>query len=146
MEKAELEARMYATKIKEWIGNEDTPPLQVVDKGTQTQRDLQYRDIVILLRSMTDAPIIVDELKQQGIPVYAELSTGYFEAIEVKIIISLLKVVDNPRQDIPLAAVLRSPICGLNEEELAAIRLAGKNVTYYDALVSYVNQHSNKHC
>ncbi|WP_077317825.1 helicase-exonuclease AddAB subunit AddA [Virgibacillus proomii] len=143
LEKAELEARMYATKIKEWIGNEDTPPLQVVDKGTQTQRDLQYRDIVILLRSMTDAPIIVDELKQQGIPVYAELSTGYFEAIEVKIIISLLKVVDNPRQDIPLAAVLRSPIVGLNEEELAAIRLAGKNVTYYDALVSYVNQHSN---
>lgn len=143
LEKAELEARMYAKKIKQWIGNEDIPPLQVVDKGTQTQRDLQYRDIVILLRSMTDAPTIVDELKQQGIPVYAELSTGYFEAIEVKIIISLLKVIDNPRQDIPLAAVLRSPIVGLNEEELAAIRLAGKNVTYYDALVSYVNEHSN---
>src|SRR5699024_1500331 len=115
LEKAQLEARAYAEKIKRWIGQKDQDPLQVVDKATQIQRDVQYRDMVILLRSMTWAPTIADELKKQGIPIYAELSTGYFEAIEVKIMISLLKVIDNSRQDIPLASVLRSPIVGLNE-------------------------------
>ncbi|MYL42787.1 helicase-exonuclease AddAB subunit AddA [Virgibacillus salexigens] len=143
LEKAELEARAYADKIKKWIGQKGDAPLQVVDKETQMQRDMQYRDVVILLRSMTWAPAISDELKKQGIPVYAELTSGYFEAIEVKVMISLLKVVDNPRQDIPLASVLRSPIVGLNEEELAAIRLAGKNFAFYDALKEYVKQHIN---
>src|SRR5699024_9412325 len=113
LEKAQLEARAYAEKIKSWIGRKDKDPLKVHDKTTDTQRDVQYRDMVILLRSMTWAPTIVDELKKQGIPVYAELSTGYFEAIEVKIMLNLLKVIDNPRQDIPLASVLKSPIVGL---------------------------------
>src|SRR5690625_322309 len=89
------------------------------------------------MRSMTDASTVVDEFKKQGIPVYAELSTGYFEAIEVKVMISFLKVIDNPRQDIPLASVLRSPIVGLNENELAAVRLAKRGSYFYDAVKSY---------
>ncbi|MEN1970228.1 helicase-exonuclease AddAB subunit AddA [Lentibacillus sp. N15] len=137
LEKAQLEARAYADKIKTWIGQKEQGSLQVVDRRTQTQRDMQYRDVVILLRSMTWAPTIADELKKQGIPVYAELSTGYFEAIEVKIMVSLLKAIDNPRQDIPLASVLRSPIVGLNEEELAMIRLADQRHMYYDALQQF---------
>ncbi|QHE51381.1 helicase-exonuclease AddAB subunit AddA [Pontibacillus sp. HMF3514] len=137
LEKAQLEARAYANKIQNWLGHGEGPALQVVDKGTSAKRDVQYRDIVILLRSMTWAPTIVEELKQQGIPVYAELSTGYFEAIEIKVMLSLLKVIDNPRQDIPLASVLRSPIVGLNEDELTKIRLAQKKATYYEALTSY---------
>ena len=141
LEKAQLEARAYADKIKTWIGHkEDGQALQVFDKTAQGQRDMQYRDVVILMRSMTWAPTIVDELKKQGIPVYAELSTGYFEAIEVKVMISLLKVIDNPRQDIPLASVLKSPIVGLNEDELAAIRLADQYHTYYDALRKFEQQ------
>lgn len=140
LEKAQLEARAYARKIKEWIGHKDGKAIQVVDKETGTQRDVNYRDIVILLRSMTWAPIIADELKQQGIPVYAELSTGYFEAIEIKVMLSLLKIIDNPRQDIALASVLRSPIVGLDENELAAIRLAGKRLSFYDALKQFTKQ------
>src|SRR5699024_7688229 len=143
LEKAQLEARAYAEKIKSWIGRKDKDPLKVHDKTTDTQRDVQYRDMVILLRSMTWAPIIVDELKKQGIPVYAELSTGYFEAIEVKIMLSLLKVIDNPRQDIPLASVLRSPIVGLDEEELARIRIADKKKQYYDALLAFRKQNKD---
>ena len=54
----------------------------------------------------------MEEFKQQGIPVYANLSTGYFQATEINIMMSLLKVIDNPYQDIPLASVLRSPIVG----------------------------------
>ena len=94
-----------------------------------------YRDIVILLRSMTWAPQIMEEFKQQGIPIYANLSTGYFQATEITIMMSLLKVIDNPYQDIPLASVLRSPIVGLHEDELAVIRIEQKNGTFYDALV-----------
>jgi ATP-dependent helicase/nuclease subunit A len=138
LEKAQLEARVFAEKIKSWIGQKDGKPLQVMDKATGTQRDFQYRDAVILLRAMSNwGPVIVDELKKQGIPVYAELSTGYFQAIEVKVMISFLKVIDNPRQDIPLASVLRSPIAGLNEDELAAVRLADKGAYYYEAVKKY---------
>ncbi|UFU00523.1 helicase-exonuclease AddAB subunit AddA [Radiobacillus kanasensis] len=144
LEKAQLEARAYGQRIKGWIGNENNSPLQVVDKGTGTHRNIQYRDIVVLLRSMTWAPTIVEELKKQGIPVYAELSTGYFEAIEVKILLSVLKVIDNPKQDIPLAAVLRSPIVGLNEEDLAQIRLNKKQDSYYDALITFDTDDSDK--
>lgn len=143
LENAQLEARAYAMKIKQWIGMEDKAPLQVVDKATESLRDVQYRDIVILLRSMTWAPTIVDELKKQGIPVYAELSTGYFEAIEVKIMLNLLKIIDNPRQDIPLASVLKSPIVGLNENELAKIRLADNRNTYYEAVEKYRKENND---
>ncbi|WP_339215928.1 helicase-exonuclease AddAB subunit AddA [Ornithinibacillus sp. FSL M8-0202] len=143
LEYAQLEARAYAMKIKQWIGTEDKAPLQVVDKASETLRDVQYRDIVILLRSMTWAPTIVDELKKQGIPVYAELSTGYFEAIEVKIMLNLLKVIDNPRQDIPLASVLKSPILGFNENELAKIRLADPRNTYFEAVENYRKNHDD---
>ncbi|WP_174616245.1 helicase-exonuclease AddAB subunit AddA [Virgibacillus ihumii] len=143
LEKAQLEARSYAEKIKGWIGRDDAEPLQVYDKNTDSQREIQYRDIVILMRSMTWAPTIVDELKRQGIPVYAELSTGYFEAIEVKVMINVLKVIDNPRQDIPLASVLKSPIVGLDEEQLASVRLADKRGNYFDALKAYQKQYHN---
>lgn len=149
LEKAQLEARAYAGKIKQWIGkDEDSAPFEVVDKETGQQRPTQYRDIVILMRSMTWAPTIVDELKKQGIPVYAEVAVGYFEAIEIKIMMSLLKVVDNPRQDIPLASVLRSPIVGLNEDELTKIRLEKRQGSFYEALQifekSYTNETANK--
>lgn len=145
LEKAQQEARLYAEKIKEWIGQKGRPPLQVVDKQTETLRNVQYRDIVILLRSLTWAPAIVEELKQQGIPVYAELSTGYFEAIEVQVMLSLLKIIDNPQQDIPLASVLRSPIVGIDEEGLAKIRLALPNENYYHALSAYLAKGEDEH-
>src|SRR5699024_6696588 len=140
LEHAQLEARAYANRIKKWIGSDGDKPLQVVDKETQTQRDIQYRDIVILMRSMTWAPTIVDEFKKQGIPIYAELDKGYFEAMEIKILINFLKIIDNPRQDIPLASVLHSPIVGLDEEELALVRLADQKGTYYEALKKFNKQ------
>ncbi|WP_077603289.1 helicase-exonuclease AddAB subunit AddA [Oceanobacillus sojae] len=145
LEKAQIEARAYAKKIREWIGTEGTDtPMQVVDKGTGQHRNLMYRDIVILMRSMTWAPVIMDELKKQGIPVYAELTSGYFEAIEIRVMISLLKIIDNPRQDIPLAAVLRSPVVGLKENDLASIRLANRHGNFYDALIAYLEQEANQ--
>ncbi|PAF21474.1 helicase-exonuclease AddAB subunit AddA [Terribacillus saccharophilus] len=138
LEKAQLEGRAYSRMIQQWIGHDGHGAMKVVDKSTQQQRDIQYRDIVILLRSMTWAPAIVEELKQQGIPVYAELSTGYLEAIEIKVMMSVLKIIDNPLQDIPFAAVLRSPIIGLKEDDLAKVRLADQRSSYYEAARAYV--------
>lgn len=132
---SQLEARFMAAKIKEIISERK----DVYNPKTKSGRPAGYRDIVILLRSMTWAPQIMEEFKQQGIPVYANLSTGYFEATEVSIMMSLLKIIDNPYQDIPLAAVLRSPIVGLTEEELSQIRIHHKKASFYEAMVSFCN-------
>ena len=108
------------------------------------ERNVTYRDIVILLRSMPWAETIMEEFKELGIPVYAELSTGYFEATEVTVMLSLLKIIDNPYQDIPLAAVLRSPIVGLTEEQLAMIRIHDKNNSFFESVKSYIRSGANQ--
>jgi ATP-dependent helicase/nuclease subunit A len=133
LEQSQLEARLMAKKIREMVSERKG----VFNPKTNSERPIKYRDIVILVRSMTWAPQFMEEFKQQRIPSYANLSTGYFEATEVAIMLSLLKVLDNPFQDIPLASVLRSPIVGLNEEELAIIRIHDKKGSYYDALSAF---------
>ncbi|MGE8079566.1 helicase-exonuclease AddAB subunit AddA [Peribacillus loiseleuriae] len=132
LENAQLEARMMAKLIQKAISEKQ----QIYDSKTGSYRSATYRDIVVLLRSMPWAPQIMEEFKKQGIPVYANLSSGYFEATEVAIMLSLLKTIDNPQQDIPLVSVLRSPIVGLNEEELAQVRLFNTG-SYYDALADF---------
>ncbi|MBY0121077.1 helicase-exonuclease AddAB subunit AddA [Bacillus sp. S/N-304-OC-R1] len=139
---SQLESRYMAAKIKEIISERK----EVYNPKTKSGRPAQYRDIVILLRSMTWAPQIMEECRQQGIPVYANLSTGYFEATEVSVMMSLLKIIDNPYQDIPLAAVLRSPIVGLTEAELAAIRIQNKRASYYEAMTGFcINKPLTEH-
>lgn len=133
LEQSQLEARLMASHIKSMVEERRG----VYNPKTKTSKPVNYRDIVILLRSMTWAPQIMEEFKQQGIPIYANLSTGYFQATEVAIMLSLLKVIDNPFQDIPLAAVLRSPIVGLDEEELAIIRISQKRGSFYEALTEF---------
>ncbi|MFC7391837.1 helicase-exonuclease AddAB subunit AddA [Scopulibacillus cellulosilyticus] len=141
---AELEAHQIAKKIKELIGTNPDEAFQVFDKDLKRNRPIQYRDIVILLRAAQSlAPTMIDILKQQGIPAHAELSTGYFDAVEVSVMMSLLNVIDNPYQDIPLAAVLRSPIVGLSGNDLAQIRLKQDKVPFYEALKAYISDNNN---
>lgn len=136
LEQSQLEARFIAKKIKRLIAEK----MPIYQPKTNSFRPIQYQDIVILLRSMAWTPQIMEELRHEGIPAYANLSTGYFDATEVAIMLSLLQVIDNPYQDIPLAAVLRSPIVGLDEEELAAIRLRSRQATYYEAVKQFLEQ------
>ncbi|SDL45067.1 DNA helicase/exodeoxyribonuclease V, subunit A [Paenibacillus sp. OK060] len=137
LETAQLEARAMARRIREMVGDTDNPPLNVYDKALKSMRPVRYGDIVILLRSaLMWAPLMIEEFRQQGIPAGGEQSKGYFQATEVEVMLSLLQIVDNPRQDIPLASVLRSPIVGLDEEELAQIRLGDKRQSFYDAVIS----------
>lgn len=105
MGKAEAEAEMIAERIKALL-----------------KEGYQYKDIVILMRSPGSwADKVVEVLGASGIPAYADTNEGYFNAIEVETVLALLGIIDNPRQDIPLAAVMRSPIYGFTDEELAAI-------------------------
>lgn len=132
--KSQWEARYIANKIKEMMEQE----VLVHDPWTQQQRKLEYRDIVVLMRSMTWSGDFVDEFKMAGIPLYAELTGGYFDALEVMIMLNTLRVIDNPYQDIPLASVLRAPFIGLKENELAEIRLAAPQASFYEAVKTFM--------
>jgi len=130
MENARYEAKAVAKKISELVG------LSVVyDKKMKAARPAEYRDIVILLRSTKDlADIFMEELIYENIPVYADTNAGFFKIFEVQIMVSLLQIIDNPLQDIPLLAVLRSPFMQFSPDELTEIRLIDKNVSFYEAL------------
>ncbi|WP_378955664.1 helicase-exonuclease AddAB subunit AddA [Pelosinus sp. sgz500959] len=131
----ELEARLIGKRIGELM----TSDYQVYDKSLKNYRRLAWRDIVVLLRSVKGkANILLDVLRQAGIPAYAELDAGYFREIEVQIMLSLLSVIDNPRQDIALAAVLRSPLVGFTTEQLVEIRLQQQGDDLWSALTAYV--------
>lgn len=131
---AQAEARFMIRRIQELMAT----GAEVTDAFTDKRRPLEYRDIVILMRSMTWSGVIAEEFKLAGIPLYANLSHGYFEALEVMIMLNTLRVIDNPYQDVALASVLRSPFIGMTENELARIRLAAKNEAYFDALKRFV--------
>lgn len=138
LETAQLEARWIAARIRAMIAGEDgRPPLRVYDAKRRAHRRAAWRDFVILLRAPgTWAQAMADELAAAGIPAYAEQKGGYFEQTEVETVLSLLRVIDNPYQDIPLAGVLRSPIGGLNAEELAAVRIIARRGPFFDAVRS----------
>jgi ATP-dependent helicase/nuclease subunit A len=117
----ELEAKAIAAKIREFVHPETG--LLVFDKNLGKAggyRTARYGDMVILLRSLSGwAEDFVNVLMNEGIPAYAERKTGYFTAIEVEVVLSMLNIIDNPMQDIPLAAVLRSPVGEVTDEEMA---------------------------
>lgn len=120
LSKLALEANMIATRIGELTDKDKG--MYVYDEDNDTYRPAEYRDIVILARSVKGfGETVYNELTARGIPVYLDDPKGYFNAVEIQLIMSLLSVVDNSRQDIPLAAVLLSPIGRLDENELAVI-------------------------
>lgn len=129
---AEAESLAMIERIQYMLSNQ-----QVYDAGSKSYRRMQYRDIVILVRSMTWSDTFMETFKQAGIPLYADVSKGYFSAIEVQIMLSLLKIIDNPHQDIPMASVLRSPIAGLSSEELAEIRIQGSGNDFYHDIMTF---------
>ena len=130
-DKKTLEAKIVAEEIKHLM---KTQP--VTDKAAGTLRAAHYSDIVILLRSLSGwADSLVEVLNENGIPAHTVSSTGYFSTVEVQTVLSMLRLLDNPRQDIPMAAVLRSPMAGLNDEELAVLRLEDGSVPFHEAVL-----------
>jgi len=131
LSRRQLEARMVAQRIHEL-----KETLQVTDKATGQLRPLRNSDIVILFRSLTGwGNDFASVLEDCGIPAHVATSTGYFSAIEVQTVLSFLKILDNPYQDIPMAAVLKSPIVGLDNEELAQVSLTEETTSFAEAAV-----------
>lgn len=131
-DKVQIEALLIANRIRSLMENG-----MVTDKKTGQLRAVQYRDIVILSRSVaTWGNTVAAVLKDCDIPAHVESNTGYFSSYEIQVILSMLRILDNPLQDIPMAAVLASPIVGMDDEELAQIRAAFKGVSFAQAVLS----------
>ena len=128
LEDAEAEALFAAETIRERMQ-------RPVSDGTET-RACHYGDFAVLLRSKKHARIWAQTLAEAGIPAYAQSSGGYFDAIEVKLFMSLLSVLDNRRQDIPLLAVLRSPLFGFTDRELSELRVRNRKCPLLDCLLA----------
>lgn len=144
-----IEARIIAKRIKELINPSDGKCFMVFDKNLNRYRKITYKDIVILLRSTKNwADTIVEELSFGGIPVYADINTGYFQTIEIRTIMSLLHIIDNPMQDIYTIASMRSPIFAFTSEELADIRILNRDNYFYlnvkDIAEDVYNERINK--
>jgi ATP-dependent helicase/nuclease subunit A len=130
----ELEAIMVGKKIRELVLGDN--PSKVYDRKLGGFRKASYRDIVILMRATSvSANIFLEEFSKLEIPAFADNSTGYFETVEVRTMVSLLRIIDNPLQDVPLLAALRSPMFAFSEEELASVRLLDKEDFLYNCLV-----------
>ncbi len=132
IEDVELEAKFVANKVKELIDSK----YQVYDTKKGEFRDVKYKDIVILLRSTKNiAPIFEKELLDLKLPIFSDTSLEYLDSIEIQTIMSVLKIIDNPLQDIPLVTVLRSSIGGFTDNDLIKIRLNDKYDKFYYTLI-----------
>lgn len=141
-DKKEMEAAYVAAKIKEI-----TDPVTgfKVEGKDKTMRPVQYRDIVILMRGIkSNANIYLEALTNAGIPAYAESKSGYFDSLEIRTIMDMLNVIDNPRQDIPLAGVMTSAMFGFHDDELAMIKSENSYISFYDSVVGYGENGAHK--
>ncbi len=131
LENIEIEAKYVAKKIKNLIDSK----YQVYDRKKETFRNITYKDIAILLRATKDkASIYEQELIKLDMPVFADSNQEYLDSIEIQTIMSLLKIIDNPMQDIPLVTVLRSNIGKFTDNELVEIRLSDKYDNFYNCM------------
>lgn len=135
MKTAELEAHCIADNIKNLIGT------KIFDSKKQCEREVSLKDIVILLRSTkSSADTFQQVFQQKNIPVYVDDSAGYFDTIEIQVLLNLLTIIDNKQQDIPLLSVLHSAIFDFSVEDLIRIRLIKPKGSYYSALEEFANQ------
>ncbi len=140
----EYEARVVAERIQKLLSDKtQIADRKKDDEGNDVEylRDIRYSDIAILLRATKDKDVVYQRiLKEYGIPAYVISKSGYYGAWEIKLIISLLTVIDNPRQDIPLFAVMTSFIGGFTDGEIAIARAKSKKKRLFDSLKDYIEK------
>lgn len=140
LDSIQYEARIVAKRINNLIHGEK--PYLVWDKNLNKYRKIRYKDIVILLRTVKSwSEMLVDELGMSGIPVYADTGSGYFDTVEIRTVMSLLHIIDNPLQDIHILSALRSPIFSFSAEELSDLRLlikSNEQQKYYYEIVKEI--------
>ncbi|WP_099974795.1 helicase-exonuclease AddAB subunit AddA [Lactobacillus terrae] len=128
------------SKIQKMISDK----FEIYDTKLKEKRPIKYSDIVILARNKSMNTDMVSSFAKADIPLLVTASENYFQTTELQILVSFLKIIDNPIQDIPLVAVLRSPIVKLGERQLAEIRLASKGTNFYNAVKSYVEKNDDE--
>ncbi len=144
------QAAMIARRIRRMVGADTgRPEFQIYDKQQDTVRDVDYRDIVVLMRSLAKkANDYVEVFRLAGVPVSCQATAGYFQATEISDVLCLLKVLDNPQRDIELAAVLRSPFFKVTDSELAKIKIQGRasqeHGNFYDCMLRYSRSAADK--
>jgi len=136
LDNLQQEARMVANRIIElMLPDKAGKKFSVLDKKSNQYRDIQFKDIVILLRTTKNwTDVFTEELSRASIPTFADTGSGFFKTPEVQVILSLLQLIDNPYQDIPLLAVLRSPIANFSTDDLTQLRLADRKASLFEAL------------
>lgn len=146
-EEGQTKSEVVISTIVREIREMTAPGSGYVTEENERPRPIGYGDIVILVRSMTGVAYpLIDALQTAGIPAYATSMTGYFESREVQTVLALLRVLDNPLQDIPFATVLRSPFGGFSEKELAELHVLGealaveRKIPYQYEVLSYLRQ------
>ena len=139
MKSFKLECIKIANTIYNMMNNKENP-FKVYDKNLDDYRKIDYKDIVILMRSPSSNTKILEEVfLEYNIPIYAESTGGYFDTFEVDTIINLLKIIDNPMQDIPLLSVMYSPIYNFTPTELSQIRLVDRELKFYELLTKILD-------
>jgi ATP-dependent helicase/nuclease subunit A len=134
--KTEAEVRFIARKINEMVKPENKHC--VLDKETGTYRAAKYSDIVILCPSVKSvSSVFTEEFKKHGIPLIVNSQGGYFRALEIKTVLDILHIIDNPKQDIHLIGVLHSPIYSFSSDELVSIRAVKEGGSFYGCLLEY---------
>src|SRR5699024_9463102 len=129
-----MQAELIAQSILDKVNNQH----MIYDKKLQADRPITFDDIVILVATRRNHSELEDVFAQYKIPLMLDDSANYFQRTEIRVMLNILKFIDNTYQDIPLAAILRSPLLSLNEQDIAKIRIANKQATYYDAMKTYM--------
>lgn len=130
-DKDEAQANYIASVIKKMISE----GLEITENGVK--RKIMYKDICILMRSLSTSGIkFANALRDWDIPCFTDVSENFFSASEVKVMLSLLRVIDNPAQDIPLMSVMMSPVFSFTADEMAEIRISGRRESLYARLLS----------
>lgn len=136
----ELEAKVISKRINEIVNIEK---LNIWDESSKGYRKAEYRDIVIITRSLANScSVLLEELKNYDIPAFANVQGGYFETLEVQLIVSYLQIIDNPLQDVHVITVLSSPIYMISSDELIEIRNMNKDTEFYNCIEQYLESNS----
>ncbi|WP_179395444.1 helicase-exonuclease AddAB subunit AddA [Lacticaseibacillus absianus] len=137
LDKDQAEAQMVIRRIQEMVND---PECQLYDRKQQAYRRVEYRDITLLSRARSQNVTLQSEFARAGVPIVIADAQNYFKTTELMVMLSLLRVIDNPKQEIALVAVLRSPLVGLSADALALIRLADRNASFDTALATFAAQ------
>ena len=139
LKKEEIEAKLVSQKIKELIASK-----VLINDKKQGLRPIQFKDIVILLRTTKFASVYEKELVKNGIPVFTDGASEYLDTIEIQTMMNLLKVLDNPLDDVAVVTVLRSTIFGFTDNEIIEMRLVNREVYFWDSLIQASKELENE--